>query len=195
MPWPSRLRGWVRVQVPRHLDLAVELSPGHHWQPIAPRARVQVELGALRWSGDGYLDSNRGDAPLAQAFRRWDWSRAHLAGGASAVVYDIARADGEAVQIGLRFGADGRAVDPIALPPRSALPATRWGIARHAHSAPEAPPRLLQTLTDAPFYARSLVAAQWCGEPVTAVHESLSLTRFDTAWVQAMLPFRMPRLG
>jgi carotenoid 1,2-hydratase len=28
---------------------------------------------------------------------------------------------------------------------------------------------------------------------MTAVHESLSLDRFQARWVQAMLPFRMPR--
>jgi carotenoid 1,2-hydratase len=31
------------------------------------------------------------------------------------------------------------------------------------------------------------------GEDVTAVHESLSLDRFDTPWVQFMLPFKAPR--
>ena len=55
------------------------------------------------------------------------------------------------------------------------------------------PAWLVQTLTDAPFYARSLLEAHWFGERVTAVHESLSLARLDSAWVQAMLPFRMPR--
>jgi carotenoid 1,2-hydratase len=31
------------------------------------------------------------------------------------------------------------------------------------------------------------------GEDVIAVHESLSLDRFRSRWVQALLPFRMPR--
>jgi carotenoid 1,2-hydratase len=53
---------------------------------------------------------------------------------------------------------------------------------------------VVRTLTDAPFYARSLVRTRWLGEAVTAMHESLSLQRFDSAWVQAMLPFRMPRV-
>ena len=33
------------------------------------------------------------------------------------------------------------------------------------------------------------------GQPVRAMHESLNLRRFRQAWVQAMLPFRMPRRG
>jgi carotenoid 1,2-hydratase len=31
------------------------------------------------------------------------------------------------------------------------------------------------------------------GTPAQAVHESLSLDRFRAPWVQAMLPFRVPR--
>ena len=50
-----------------------------------------------------------------------------------------------------------------------------------------------QTLEDAPFYARSVIATRLRGEDVTAVHESLSLDRFRAPWVQAMLPFRIPR--
>jgi carotenoid 1,2-hydratase len=51
----------------------------------------------------------------------------------------------------------------------------------------------LQTLEDTPFYARSLLQSSWCGERVTAVHESLSIPRLDSALVRLMLPCRMPR--
>jgi carotenoid 1,2-hydratase len=37
------------------------------------------------------------------------------------------------------------------------------------------------------------VRSQLFGEAATAVHESLDLDRFASPWVQAMLPFRMPR--
>ena len=77
--------------------------------------------------------------------------------------------------------------------PACRLPGTGWRIRRRARSDTGTEIRRLQTLTDAPFYARSLLETRWMGEPVTAFHESLSLDRFDTAWVQAMLPFRMPR--
>jgi carotenoid 1,2-hydratase len=52
---------------------------------------------------------------------------------------------------------------------------------------------VVATLQDTPFYARSVVSTEWYGTPATAMHESLSLDRFRTPWVQAMLPFRMPR--
>jgi carotenoid 1,2-hydratase len=54
---------------------------------------------------------------------------------------------------------------------------------------------LAQTLEDTPFYARSLVRAKLAGQPAFGVHETLSAERFATPWVQAMLPFRMPRRG
>ena len=54
-------------------------------------------------------------------------------------------------------------------------------------------PHVLKTLEDAPFYARSVISARLLDEPVTLMHESLSLDRFRKPIVQAMLPFRMPR--
>jgi carotenoid 1,2-hydratase len=53
--------------------------------------------------------------------------------------------------------------------------------------------RIVKTLESAPFYARSLISTRMQGQRAFAVHESLSLGRFRSAWVQAMLPFRMPR--
>jgi carotenoid 1,2-hydratase len=38
-----------------------------------------------------------------------------------------------------------------------------------------------------------VVATRWHGDHTTFIHESLSLTRFVSPIVQAMLPFRMPR--
>ena len=194
VPWPARLRGTVTLRAAQRFVHPVALAPGHHWHPIAPTARVEVELGRMRWSGPGYLDANHGDAPLESAFSRWDWSRAQLANGDAVVLYDVERLDASPLRLGLKFDARDGCVDTIDLPPRAPMPATRWRIERGARSDAGAPPRLLQTLTDAPFYARSLIEAQWLGERVTTMHESLSLVRFDRAWVQAMLPFRMPRL-
>ncbi len=192
VPWPSRIRGRVTLHAPLRFDNSYALAPQHRWCPIAPAARVEVDLGALRWSGPGYLDANNGDAPLESAFRRWDWSRARFSGGRSAVFYDVERIDNPALRLGVCFHPDGRA-EAIAGPPETALPGTGWRVARRARGDAGTPVRVVQTLTDAPFYARSLLSAQWLGERVTAMHESLSLTRFDTPWVQAMLPFRMPR--
>ena len=192
VPWPARMRGRVTLHAPCRLARAYTLAQQHRWCPIVPAARVEVDLGGQRWSGPGYLDSNQGDAPLERAFRCWDWSRARLAGGRSAVFYDAQRTDGTRLRLGLRFAPDGRA-EVVPGPPDAVLPSTGWRVARRARADAGTPASVLQTLTDAPFYARSLIAAHWLGEPVTAMHESLSLTRFDSAWVQAMLPFRMPR--
>jgi carotenoid 1,2-hydratase len=54
-------------------------------------------------------------------------------------------------------------------------------------------PRVVETLEDTPFYARSVISASIEGKATTMVHESLSLDRFAAPWVQAMLPFKMPR--
>ncbi len=193
VPFPTRIRGSVRVHPSHRFDHPVQLAERHRWCPIAPMARVEVELGNERWSGPGYLDSNQGDEPLERAFTRWDWSRAHLPGGHGAVFYDLERRIEAPLQIGLRFDADG-GVDQIEPPPRVPLPATLWRVARGARGDAGTAVTLHRTLTDAPFYARSLLNAQWLGERVTVMHESLSLTRFDSKLVQAMLPFRMPRV-
>jgi carotenoid 1,2-hydratase len=48
-------------------------------------------------------------------------------------------------------------------------------------------------LEDAPFYTRSVLQTRVLGEDAVAVHESVSLERFVTPWVQFMLPFKAPR--
>jgi carotenoid 1,2-hydratase len=70
------------------------------------------------------------------------------------------------------------------------LPRTKWRMAREIRATN---PTIAKTLEDTPFYARSVIAAEFEGAPVTAMHESLALDRFTQPWVQAMLPFRMPR--
>ena len=195
-PWPSRLHGVVRLHTPEWCGQSVALDAAgrHRWQALAPSARVDVKLThpRLHWSGPGYLDSNAGERALESDFTRWDWSRAHLSGGSTAVLYDVERRDASSLALAMRFDAGGR-MHPTALPPPAALPKTRWGIQRATRSDVDAESRVLQTLEDGPFYARSLLASMWSGEPVTMLHESLSLQRFSANWVQAMLPFRMPR--
>ncbi len=76
------------------------------------------------------------------------------------------------------------------LPPAVSLPRTRWGVRRNVCAPGSA---VVETLEDTPFYARSLIAAEILGAPVTMLHESVALDRFASPAVQAMLPFRMPR--
>ena len=195
-PWPARIRGEVRLHAEPLFDRAHALDrDGRHlWTALAPCARIEVELEhpRLRWRGHGYWDMNTGSEPLERGFSRWDWSRATLRDGSTAVLYDASRRDGDDWSVGLRFGRSGR-VEEFAAPRRAALPATGWRIERCTRSDDARDTRVHRTLEDTPFYARSLVTARLLGEPVMAVHESLSLDRFSRRWVQALLPFRMPR--
>ncbi|CAH2601035.1 Hydroxyneurosporene dehydrogenase [Rhodovastum atsumiense] len=195
VPLPVRIRGTVRVHPqalagqPYRLDAAGR----HHWTPIAPCARVEVALDrpSLRWSGNGYLDSNKGDEPLEAAFKRWDWSRAALRRG-TAVLYDVTRRDGAGPLMGLRFDPSG-GVEPFDPPPFVTLPGTSWRVQRGTRADAGRGARVVETLEDTPFYARSVLETHLLGETATAVHESLCLDRFRSTWVQALLPFRMPR--
>lgn len=196
VPLPRRIRGQVRVYPRSRTATAhpIDAAGRHHWWPIAPRARVELDMQrpALSWRGRGYLDHNRGDEPLEAGFRHWTWSRADLPEGRAGVLYDITRADGSAASLALRFAPDGtaEAVDP---PPVTTLPTTGWRIGRQTRADAGATTYVAATLEDTPFYARSVVATRWLDNPVMAVHESLSLTRFRSPVVRAMLPFRMPR--
>jgi len=197
---PTRVRGEVRLH-PRALvrqSFALDREGRHRWHPIAPSARVEVALSApdVRWSGEGYFDSNAGERPLEHDFSRWNWSRAALANGRSAVLYDVERRDAEPMSLALQFSASGEA-EAFEAPPRVDLPRTGWRLQRETRadlaSDGSDNARLMRTLEDTPFYARSVLTSQLLGERVTAMHESLSLDRFITPACQWMLPFRMPR--
>lgn len=191
-PWPRRLLGHIRLQ-PRQLPgqaFALDAAGRHQWQPIAPHARVELEFDAprLHWRGDAYLDANHGTRPLERDFDSWQWSRSALPGQGSRVLYEVQALDGAERALALDIGADGH-IEPRPLPPRCKLPATAWGLARSSRA--ERPPQLLATLESGPFYSRSLLRD--AADGALSVHESLSLQRFTQPWVQALLPFRMPR--
>jgi len=195
VPLPSRLRGQVRVFPTALADrsFALDMAGKHRWQPIAPSARIEVALEnpALRWSGTGYFDSNDGDLPLESSFSRWTWSRAPLR-DRTAVLYDVIRRDADPLSLALHFDRHGQAHD-FPPPPEVRLPSTDWRIGRTTRVDGGGDAAIVRTLEDAPFYARSTMATRLLGEPAIAVHESLSLDRFDSRWVQTLLPFRMPR--
>jgi carotenoid 1,2-hydratase len=196
MPLPRRVRGQVRV-FPSGLSrfsAPLDAAGRHRWGPIAPCARVEVDLPlpGLRWSGAAYLDSNEGDEPVDRGFRGWDWSRAALRDGSTAVLYDLRPAQAAAPErlIAVRFAPDGSGL-PFDAPPRQALPRSRWGLQRTQRAS--SPPRVLHTLEDTPFYARSVLGAEVLGERVATMHETLHVPRLQSLAVMAMLPFRMPR--
>ena len=193
-PWPRRLRGTVRVEPTgvnaREFELAAR--GGHLWRPIAPRARVSVDLDApaSRWSGDGYFDMNVGNEPLEDGFIDWTWSRAALGAGAG-VIYDARPREGGPVSMALRFNRDAE-FEMAPLPPPAALPRSRWRVPR-ATRADDGIASISKSFEDTPFYARSLVSGKLFGENVASMHESLALDRFAHPLVKLMLPFRMPR--
>lgn len=194
-PIPGRIRGRVRV-IPRAVTqqaFTLNADGNHRWWPIAPSARVEVELASpdLRWQGDGYFDMNAGDVPLEQGFTVWEWSRAALRDG-TAVLYEAKRRDGGRLDLAIKFDRNGE-MQSFDAPALQRLPRTPWRVDRSARS--EAGARVVQTLEDSPFYARSVIATTLLGEHATLMHESLSLDRFKMPVVQAMLPFRMPRRG
>jgi carotenoid 1,2-hydratase len=194
-PIPSRLRGTVRVTPAAVTDKTFVLNEegNHRWWPIAPSSRVDVAMTnpALHWQGTGYLDTNMGDGPLEAGFTDWEWSRAPMRDG-TAIHYEAEKRGGGRTDLALKFDSSGK-LQTFEPPQATPLDKTMWRVRRTARSDGLEAPRLVQTLEDAPFYSRSVIAGSLMGEPVTMMHESLSLDRFRMPIVQAMLPFRMPR--
>ena len=195
-PLPRRVLGQVRV-VPQGLcrfSTGLDAAARHRWGPIAPCARVEVDLQQprTRWQGHAYLDSNEGDEPVERAFREWDWSRTVMADGSTAVIYDVKPLLGADRVIAQRFTPHGgsAAFEP---PPRQSLPRSKWWLPRTMRTEPGIPARVLQTLEDTPFYVRSLLGSGLLGEQVTSVHETLHVPRLVSLPVRLMLPWRMPR--
>ena len=199
MPLPQRVRGRVRVW-PRGLANFVaplDEAGRHRWGPIAPAARIEVDLDkpGARWAGEAYLDSNEGDEPIDRPFVLWDWSRAPLPDGGTAVLYDVRMKQGADRVIAQRFSADGRC-EPFDAPDRQRLPSSLvWRIPRHMRSDAGISARVRQTLEDTPFYTRSLLESGLFGQPVRSVHETLSIPRLVAGTTRLMLPFRMPRVA
>ena len=196
MPLAGHVSGVVRV---RPLALTGRTFPldaagQHRWSPLSPRAHVEVALRqpALQWSGSGYLDSNDGDVPLEHSFASWNWCRGAV-GTDTAILYEVSPRSGSGASLALQVDRHG-GVTEIPPPPKVTLPPSLWRVPR-ATRADGGTAQIRQTLEDTPFYARSVLDTRLLGQNLTAMHESLSLDRFQMPWVQAMLPFRMPRIA
>ena len=196
VPLPQRVRGTVRVYPQALCNYSANLDDQgkHRWGPIAPCARVEVDLQkpALKWQGHGYLDSNEGDEPITGPFKTWDWSRARLLDGSTAVIYDVTQLSGVQTVLAERFKPDGSHEPFTPATQREQLPSTWWRVDRGVRSG-GGTTQVLDTLEDTPFYARSLLQTTLLGERVTAVHETLEPQRLKSRAVQMMLPWRMPR--
>lgn len=189
------IRGRVIVQPDGLNETAFSLDAGarHHWQPIAPAARIEVRMRApsLSWQGDAYLDSNAGDRALERDFARWNWSRCSRRSRTS-ISYALTQTD--TLRRGLAVEIDaGGTVTQKELPPPLVLPRTTWRIDRVVHGNDTA--KVTRTLEDTPFYARSLLSVEDGNGATPTMHESLDLERFQRGWVRRLLPFRMRRRG
>ena len=197
VPVPLKVRGQVRVYPDAlcNYSNALDDAGKHRWGPIAPCARVEVELAkpGLRWQGNAYLDSNEGDEPVTVPFKTWDWSRARMADSSTAVIYDVTQTSGARTLLAERFKPDGSWESFEPAKKRETLPSTLWRIDRGVRADTGTTSRVLETLEDTPFYARSLLQTHLLGEQVTAVHETIQPQRLKSRAVQMMLPFRMPR--
>ncbi len=197
MPFGQRVVGTITVHPDRLFNFSTPLDDAgrHRWGPLAPSARVDVDLQQpdLRWHGHAYFDANEGDEPVDRPFAEWDWSRASLRDGSTAVLYDVRQKAGADRLLALRFTPNG-SVEPFEAPARQALPRTAWRIGRSIRAEGESP-AVVQTLEDTPFYVRSVLNTGLLGERVVAMHETLNVPRLVSPVVRLMLPFRMPRVA
>lgn len=196
-PLPRRMRGSIRLIPAALCDRSVALDTNglHHWSPIAPCARIEVTLSdpALAWTGSGYLDSNSGTGCLEDAFEAWSWSRASRP-DRTVVLYDFKPRNSAACSMALQFDRHGE-IEEVDLPPLASLPHTGWRLPRQTRADSGQGVRVVKTLEDGPFYSRSHLETTLLGRRSPAIHESLSLDRFRSRWVQSLLPFRMPRFA
>ncbi|MFK8029546.1 MAG: carotenoid 1,2-hydratase [Gammaproteobacteria bacterium] len=188
-PIPQRVKGRVRVHLQSQTSTEFDLDARkrHQWWPFSPSTKVEVEFEkpSLRWSGNGYFDTNRGAEPLHEGFNSWHWSRAHLDDNTH-LTYNAIDRSGKASSLGLKINAQGE-TEHTAILDQVPLPAsTIWRAPRAAHLSGQ--PKVARTLEDTPFYARSILSNN-NGEQT--MHESLSLTRFRANWVTTLIPFRM----
>lgn len=191
-PWGSPVRGTARLTPLAASDLVVDLDPCgmHSWSPRVPLARIEVDFEEprVRFTGSGYLDLNRGAGPLEEAFGTWSWSRVSDA-GRTAISYDVTMRDGTTRVCA--FGMErGGALVATGADARIALPSTRFGLQRSGRWE-AGPMRVVRTLEDGPFYARSVVATTLGGRRALGMHETVSLDRFRSPWVRFLVPFRM----
>ncbi|MEO1252794.1 MAG: hydratase [Pseudomonadota bacterium] len=193
---PRAVKGVVRIR-PLFLNdegFHIDNQKRHFWRLIAPVADVEASFSVpdLNWEGRGYLDSNAGAEALEDGFANWDWARLTSEDDRATILYNCAPRVGAPTSLALNFSKAG--VDRIASPPSTKLPPTRiWRIARETPADAGTQPRIVRTLEDTPFYARSEIENTVEGKRLPGVHEAFDGDRLQRSIVKAMLTFRMPR--
>jgi carotenoid 1,2-hydratase len=188
---PVRGRVLLHPQSETKLELAVDEAGEHRWWPVAPLARIEVKFSEpkLCFSGHGYHDANAGAAALEDTFENWNWSRARAQSGAL-LTYDVDCASGARRSLAFRVSPGGEVRDVVRVH-SAPLPRTVWGLERRARVDDGQAGRVVRTLEDGPFYARSLVDTQLGGHRVLAMHETLAAHRLRRRWVRALVSCRM----
>lgn len=193
-PWGRPVRGRILFHPQARTDVAVAIDGAgeHLWWPVSPLGRVEVALDdpKVRFAGSGYLDANAGRAPLEEHFSSWSWARLSRADQV-AITYDVVTRSDANLRHGYVIDRAGvREVDGGEAVP---LGATRFGLRRSLRCPGNGTARLVRTVEDGPFYARSIVRHDDGALSSTGVHEVVSLDRFASSWVQFLIPFRMRR--
>jgi carotenoid 1,2-hydratase len=200
VPLPFPVKGKVRV-TPHGLSnrlWALDDAKMHHWGPIAPSATVEAEFNSpnISWRGHAYFDANEGLEPVNKAdnqrFVDWDWSRASLRDGSTAVIYDVRQPANNRL-LALKFSKQADQVEVFEAPKKRTLQRTLWRMKRSIRADDSAELKVIQTLEDTPFYVRSVVESGLLGEKVISLHETLSIPKLSAISTQLMLPWRMPR--
>ncbi|MEO0575137.1 MAG: carotenoid 1,2-hydratase [Pseudomonadota bacterium] len=193
-PLPFAFKGQVALtpDITNTRAFALHSNGKHHWWPAAPVAHATVALSSpdLTFSGSAYLDSNFGSEPLENGFVDWDWSRRETVvqdGQTPLLTYRCTERDTSSPPLSLAVTPEGT-LCTATVGEHQTLSNTGWRVARATQS--QTPVQHVKTLEDTPFYARSLLTH---ADGQHSMHESLSLDRFASRWVQTLLPFRMPR--
>ncbi len=197
VPLPRKVVGQIRVNLHGLTDstLALDSNNLHFWRVLAPNTRITVgfKKPEIHWSGNAYVDTNFGYEPMGQAFKSWNWSRAHLENSDTVVQYDVKRRDGTHDLKTLSF-AHNDCVELPGLTRHKALPKTRyWRIKQNTRLQSGEDITNLAVLEDTPFYSRNRFTTKIDGKHAVCIHESIDFDRLNKRWVQCLLPFRMPR--
>ena len=189
-----RVRGRITLHTETRTDALFPLDAAgqHVWSPLAPSGRIEVDLRlpSLRFSGRGYHDANAGAVGLERSLSSWTWCRGHDARGDTLITYARREVDGSTPVLPLRIDrAGGISSFAGSVEPRD-LGRSLWGLRRSVHADPRARTKRVKNLEDTPFYARDVVRTQLDGSPVTAVHETFSVERLVSPWVEFMIPYR-----
>lgn len=195
--WPliSRMKGRITIQPKLNFDVELPLSAdgAHVWKPFAPIARIDVDLNNpdWQWSGNGYVDSNKGTRRLEDDFDRWTWARFPTKSGALCM-YHITCRDGSEASGNISFSNNGQSSSRPGLS-QASFATTKWGLKRAVGCDHGAHPRQVMSMLGGPFYNRCLVQTEVDGERLTGVHETLDLRRYTSPLVKWMLATRIPR--